>query len=103
MGLKFDVNKLIEYAEEYCPKFCKEFLSNFKNSKAIEVCVQLTIDLTDEEYIFYRYGGGREFDYLAIIRKLGIQFNIYENYENFYKDILTKGRLCENAYNEEYD
>ena len=103
MGLKFDVNKLIEYAEEYCPKFCKEFLSNFKNSKAIEVCVQLTIDLTNEEYIFYRYGGGREFDYLAIIRKLGIQFNIYENYENFYKDILTKGRLCENAYNEEYD
>ena len=103
MGLKFDVNKLIEYAEEYCPKFCKEFLSNFKNSKAIEVCVQLTIDLTDEEYIFYRYGGGREFDYLAIIRKLEIQFNIYENYENFYKDILTKGRLCENAYNEEYD
>ena len=103
MGLKFDVNKLIEYAEEYCPKFCKEFLSNFKNSKAIEVCVQLTIDLTDEEYIFYRYGGGREFDYLAIIRKLGIQFNIYENYENFYKDILTKGKLCENAYNEEYD
>ena len=103
MGLKFDVNKLIEYAEEYCPQFCKEFLSNFKNSKAIEVCVQLTIDLTDEEYIFYRYGGGREFDYLAIIRKLGIQFNIYENYENFYKDILTKGRLCENAYNEEYD
>ena len=103
MGLKFDVNKLIEYAEEYCPKFCKEFLSNFKNSKAIEVCVQLTIDLTDEEYIFYRYGGGHEFDYLAIIRKLGIQFNIYENYENFYKDILTKGRLCENTYNEEYD
>ena len=103
MGLKFDVNKLIEYAEEYCPKFCKEFLSNFKNSKAIEVCVQLTIDLTDEEYIFYRYGGGREFDYLAIIRKLGIQFNIYENYENFYEDVLTKGRLCENAYNEEYD
>ena len=103
MGLKFDVNKLIEYTKEYCPKFCNEFLSNFKNSKAIEVCVQLTIDLTDEEYIFYRYGGGREFDYLAIIRKLGIQFNIYENYENFYKDILTKGRLCENAYNEEYD
>ena len=103
MELKFDVNKLIEYAKEYCPKFCNEFLSNFKNSKAIEVCVQLTIDLTDEEYIFYRYGGGREFDYLAIIRKLGIQFNIYENYENFYKDILTKGRLYENAYNEEYD
>ena len=103
MELKFNVNKLIEYAEEYCPKFCKEFLSNFKNSKAIEVCVQLTIDLTDEEYIFYRYGGGHEFDYLAIIRKLGIQFNIYENYENFYKDILTKERLCENAYNEEYD
>ena len=103
MELKFDVNKLIEYAKEYCPKFCDEFLSNFKNSKAIEVCVRLTIDLTDEEYIFYRYGGGREFDYLAIIRKLGIQFNIYENYENFYKDILTKGRLCENAYNEEYD
>ena len=103
MELKFDVNKLIEYAKEYCPKVCEEFLSNFKNSKAIEVCVQLTIDLTDEEYIFYRYGGGREFDYLAIIRKLGIQFNIYENYENFYKDILTKGRLCENAYNEEYD
>ena len=103
MELKFDVNKLIEYAKEYCPKFCNEFLSNFKNSKAIEVCVQLTIDLTDEEYIFYRYGCGREFDYLAIIRKLGIQFNIYENYENFYKDILTKGRLCENAYNEEYD
>ena len=102
MGLKFDVNKLIEYAEEYCPKFCKEFLSNFKNSKAIEVCVQLTIDLTDEEYIFYRYGG-YEFDYFAIIRKLGIHFNIYENDENFYKDILTKGRLCENAYNEEYD
>ena len=102
MELKFNVNKLIEYAEEYCPKFCKEFLSNFKNSKAIEVCVQLTIDLTDEEYIFYRYGG-HEFDYLAIIRKLGIQFNIYENDENFYKDILTKGRLCENAYNEEYD
>ena len=103
MELKFDVNKLIEYAKEYCPKFCNEFLSNFKNSKAIEVCVQLTIDLTDEEYIFYRYGGGREFDYLAIIRKLGIQFNIYENYENFYKDILIKGRLCENTYNEEYD
>ena len=103
MELKFDVNKLIEYAKEYCPKFCNEFLSNFKNSKAIEVCVQLTIDLTDEEYIFYRYGGGREFDYLAIIRKLGIQFNIYENYENFYKDILTKGRFCENAYNEGYD
>lgn len=102
MELKFDVNKLIEYAKEYCPKFCDEFLSNFKNSKAIEVCVQLTIDLTDEEYIFYRYGG-HEFDYLAIIRKLGIQFNIYENDENFYKDVLTKRRLCENTYNEEYD
>ena len=102
MESKFDVNKLIEYAKEYCPKFCDEFLSNFKNSKAIEVCVQLTIDLTDEEYIFYRYGG-HEFDYLAIIRKLGIQFNIYENNENFYKDVLTKKRLCENAYNEEYD
>ena len=35
MELKFDVNKLIEYAKEYCPKFCNEFLSNFKNSKAI--------------------------------------------------------------------
>ena len=103
MGSKFDVNKLIEYAEEYCPKFCNEFLSNFKNSKAIEVCVQLTIDLTDEEYIFYRYGGGHEFDYLAIIRKLGIQSNIYENDENFYKDVLTKGRLCENAYDKECD
>lgn len=102
MELKFDVNKLIEYAKEYCPKFCDEFLSNFKNSKAIEVCVQLTIDLTDEEYIFYKYGG-HEFDYLAIIRKLGIQFNIYENDENFYKDILTKERFCENTYNEEYD
>lgn len=90
MGLKFDVNKLIEYTEEYCPKFCKEFLSNFKNSKAIEVCVQLTIDLTDEEYIFYKYGG-REFDYLAIIRKLGIHFNIYENDEKFYEDVYNKG------------
>ena len=103
MELKFDVNKLIEYAEEYCPKFCNDFLSNFKNSKAIEVCIQLTIDLTDEEYVFYKYGGGYEFDYFAIIRKLGIHFNIYKNDENFYKDILTKGRLCENTYNEEYD
>ena len=91
MELKFDVNKLIEYAKEYCPKFCKEFLSNFKNSKAIEVCIQLTIDLTDEEYIFYKYGGGHEFDYLAIIRKLGIQFNVYENDENFYEDVYNKG------------
>ena len=94
MELKFDVNKLIEYAEEYCPKFCNEFLSNFKNSKAIEVCVQLTIDLTDEKCIFYRYGG-YGFDYFAIIRKLGIQFNIYENDEKFYEDVYNKGEALQ--------
>ena len=53
--------------------------------------------------IYFIDGGGHEFDYLAIIRKLGIQFNIYENDENFYKDVLTKVRLCENAYDKECD
>ena len=87
MELKLDINKLIEYAEKYCPKFYKKFLSNFNDYQSIEICVQLTIDLKDDEYIFYQHGR-YEFDYFAIIRELGIQFNIYKNDESFYEDIV---------------
>ena len=85
MGLKFDVNKLIEYAKEYCPKFCNEFLSNFKNSKAIEVCVKLVIDFENDNYKFYCFGGF-ELDYINIIKDLGIYYGIYENEEEFEED-----------------
>ena len=96
---KFDIDELIRYAYFCRPKFYKEFIEQFDSKETIETTIKLTINIEEDKYKFYYYGEYR-YRYNTIIKDLGIQYEIYENEMEFYKDCNKTESYKE--HNDEY-
>ena len=66
--------------------YAKHFgVIQFDSKETIETTIKLTINIAEDKYKFYYYGEYR-YRYNTMIKDLGIQYEIYENEMDFYKD-----------------
>lgn len=98
---KFDIETLIKYAYFCRPKFYKEFIEQFDSKEIIETTIKLSINIEEDKYKFYYYGKYR-YRYNTIIKDLGIQYEIYENEMDFYKDCHKAEFYKDKDYNDKY-
>lgn len=81
----FDINEFIETAEKHYNKFYEKFIKKFDSKEALQVFLKLTFDDINDEYKFYINGDGF-FGYRALIRDLGLYYNVYKDCGEYNED-----------------
>ena len=88
---KFDIDKLIGFGSSFT-EFEEKFIETFDSNEAIEVAVKLAINIDAYFHCGYdiHYCYFENYDYLNMIKDLGILYGIYKNEKEFYKDCNDK-------------